>query len=98
MVLMATVTNFENVSHPSKTDLRQFAELFMPLFTASTEEAKREEQQAREELDEEVKKARENLEQAQEELKQELGKISTPEQARQQASERQQQLQQQQEQ
>ncbi|MCZ7452777.1 MULTISPECIES: DUF2336 domain-containing protein [Rhizobium/Agrobacterium group] len=39
---MATVTNFENVSHPSKTDLRQFAELFMPLFNASTEEAKRE--------------------------------------------------------
>lgn len=42
MVLMATVTNFENVSHPSKTDLRQFAELFMPLFNASTDEAKRE--------------------------------------------------------
>ncbi|CUX10850.1 conserved hypothetical protein [Agrobacterium genomosp. 5 str. CFBP 6626] len=42
VVLMATVTNFENVSHPSKTDLRQFAELFMPLFIASTEEAKRE--------------------------------------------------------
>lgn len=42
MVLMATVTNFESVSHPSKTDLRQFAELFMPLFNASTEEAKRE--------------------------------------------------------
>ncbi|MFK3778220.1 DUF2336 domain-containing protein [Agrobacterium sp. NPDC089420] len=39
---MATVTNFENVSHPSKTDLRQFAELFMPLFIASTDEAKRE--------------------------------------------------------
>lgn len=39
---MATVTNFESVSHPSKTDLRQFAELFMPLFNASTEEAKRE--------------------------------------------------------
>ncbi|KJF73269.1 hypothetical protein RP75_10460 [Agrobacterium arsenijevicii] len=42
MVLMATVTNFETVPHPSKTDLRQFAELFMPLFNASTEEAKRE--------------------------------------------------------
>lgn len=42
VVLMATVTNFENVSHPSKTDLRQFAELFMPLFNASTDEAKRE--------------------------------------------------------
>lgn len=42
MVLMATVTNFETVSHPSKMDLRQFAELFMPLFNACTEEAKRE--------------------------------------------------------
>lgn len=42
VVLMATVTNFETVSHPSKTDLRQFAELFMPLFNASTDEAKRE--------------------------------------------------------
>ncbi len=42
VVLMATVTNFETVPHPSKTDLRQFAELFMPLFNASTEEAKRE--------------------------------------------------------
>ncbi|HAU75867.1 MAG TPA: hypothetical protein DCW88_10150, partial [Agrobacterium sp.] len=42
MVLMATVTNFENVPLPSKTDLRQFAELFMPLFNASTDEAKRE--------------------------------------------------------
>lgn len=42
VVLMATVTNFENVPLPSKTDLRQFAELFMPLFNASTDEAKRE--------------------------------------------------------
>ncbi len=42
VVLMATVTNFETISHPSKTDLRQFAELFMPLFNASTDEAKRE--------------------------------------------------------
>ncbi|MDS7596509.1 DUF2336 domain-containing protein [Agrobacterium tumefaciens] len=39
---MATVTNFESVSRPSKSDLRQFAELFMPLFNASTDEAKRE--------------------------------------------------------
>ncbi|KQO79666.1 hypothetical protein ASF29_21625 [Rhizobium sp. Leaf262] len=42
MVLMATVSSFEGLSHPSKSELRQFAELFMPLFTASTPEAKRE--------------------------------------------------------
>ncbi len=42
VVLMATVTNFEGVARPSKSDLRQFAELFMPLFNASTDEAKRE--------------------------------------------------------
>lgn len=42
MVLMATVSSFEGLSHPSKSELRQFAELFMPLFSASTAEAKRE--------------------------------------------------------
>ncbi|WP_233136139.1 DUF2336 domain-containing protein [Agrobacterium vaccinii] len=42
VVLMATVSSFEGLSHPSKSELRQFAELFMPLFTASTPEAKRE--------------------------------------------------------
>lgn len=42
MVLMATVSSFDGLSHPSKSELRQFAELFMPLFTASTPEAKRE--------------------------------------------------------
>ncbi len=42
MVLMATVSSFEGLSHPSKSELRQFAELFMPLFAASTPEAKRE--------------------------------------------------------
>ena len=38
---MATVTSFEGVPHPTKSELRQFAELFMPLFSASTPEAKR---------------------------------------------------------
>ncbi|KAA0699939.1 DUF2336 domain-containing protein [Neorhizobium sp. P12A] len=41
VVLMATVTSFESLSHPSKSELRQFAELFTPLFQASSEEAKR---------------------------------------------------------
>jgi uncharacterized protein (DUF2336 family) len=41
VVLMATVTSFEGMSHPSKSELRQFAELFSPLFQASSEEAKR---------------------------------------------------------
>lgn len=38
---MATVTSFEALERPSKSELRQFAELFEPLFTASTEEARR---------------------------------------------------------
>ncbi|WP_425306237.1 DUF2336 domain-containing protein [Ciceribacter thiooxidans] len=38
---MATVTSFENVRHPRKSELRQFAELFAPLFQASSEEARR---------------------------------------------------------
>lgn len=38
---MATVTSFEGMNHPSKSELRQFAELFSPLFQASTDEAKR---------------------------------------------------------
>lgn len=41
VVLMATVTSFEGVRHPTKSELRQFAELFAPLFQASSEEAKR---------------------------------------------------------
>lgn len=41
VVLMATVTSFENVRHPRKSELRQFAELFAPLFQASSEEARR---------------------------------------------------------
>ncbi|MBV2183126.1 MAG: DUF2336 domain-containing protein [Rhizobium sp.] len=38
---MATVTSFEALAYPSKSELRQFAELFTPLFHASTEEARR---------------------------------------------------------
>lgn len=41
IVLMATVSSFESVENPTKSELRQFAELFMPLFQASTNEAKR---------------------------------------------------------
>ncbi|MCY1664204.1 DUF2336 domain-containing protein [Rhizobium sp. SL86] len=38
---MATVTSFEELDHPGKSELRQFAELFAPLFEASSEEARR---------------------------------------------------------
>lgn len=38
---MATVTSFEALPHPSKSELRQFAELFAPLFAASSDEARR---------------------------------------------------------
>lgn len=38
---MATVSSFEGLEHPTKSELRQFAELFSPLFQASTDEAKR---------------------------------------------------------
>ena len=38
---MATVTSFEALPHPSRSELRQFAELFGPLFVASSEEARR---------------------------------------------------------
>lgn len=38
---MATVSSFEGLTRPNKSELRQFAELFMPLFQASSEEAKR---------------------------------------------------------
>jgi uncharacterized protein (DUF2336 family) len=41
VVLMATVTSFESLPHPSRSELRQFAELFAPLFDASSEEARR---------------------------------------------------------
>lgn len=38
---MATVTSFESLRHPMKSELRQFAELFTPLFQASSDEARR---------------------------------------------------------
>lgn len=41
VVLMATVSSFESLVHPSRSELRQFAELFSPLFMASSDEARR---------------------------------------------------------
>lgn len=41
VVLMATVTSFEELSHPTRSELRQFAELFMPIFSASSDDARR---------------------------------------------------------
>ncbi|WP_210341649.1 DUF2336 domain-containing protein [Rhizobium setariae] len=41
VVLMATVSSFENMVHPSRHELRQFAELFEPVFRASSMEARR---------------------------------------------------------
>ncbi|KQY28373.1 hypothetical protein ASD32_24695 [Rhizobium sp. Root483D2] len=41
VVLMATVTGFEGLRHPRRTDLKQFSELFDPLFSASSDEARR---------------------------------------------------------
>lgn len=38
---MATVSSFDAVRVPSRSELRQFAELFLPLFQASSDEAKR---------------------------------------------------------
>ncbi|MDQ0319584.1 uncharacterized protein (DUF2336 family) [Pararhizobium capsulatum DSM 1112] len=38
---MATVTSFESLRHPRKSDLHQFAELFHPLFETSSDEARR---------------------------------------------------------
>ena len=38
---MATVSSFESLRFPSKSDLRKFGELFAPLYAASTEEARR---------------------------------------------------------
>jgi uncharacterized protein (DUF2336 family) len=38
---MATVSSFEGLRHPRPTDLRQFCELFEPLFAASSDEARR---------------------------------------------------------
>ncbi|MBD9446999.1 DUF2336 domain-containing protein [Rhizobium sp. RHZ02] len=41
VVLMATVSSFEGLQPPTRSELRQFAELFTPLFQASSLEAKR---------------------------------------------------------
>jgi uncharacterized protein (DUF2336 family) len=41
IVLMATVSSFESLRLPSRSDLRQFGELFAPLYEASSEEARR---------------------------------------------------------
>jgi uncharacterized protein (DUF2336 family) len=38
---MATVSSFEGLQPPTRSELRQFAELFTPLFVASSDEAKR---------------------------------------------------------
>ena len=38
---MATVSSFESLRFPSKSDLAQFGELFEQLYAASTEEARR---------------------------------------------------------
>lgn len=41
VVLMATVTSFEALSTPTRIELKQFAELFRPLFEQSSPEARR---------------------------------------------------------
>lgn len=41
VVLMATVTSFETLRQPTKSDLRQFAELFRPLYENSSEDARK---------------------------------------------------------
>lgn len=41
VVLMAAVTSFEELSHPGRRDLRQFAELFAPLFSQASRAARR---------------------------------------------------------
>lgn len=40
-VLMATVSSFEGLRQPRSSDLKQFCELFEPLFAASSDEARR---------------------------------------------------------
>ncbi|WP_280778384.1 DUF2336 domain-containing protein [Rhizobium sp. SG_E_25_P2] len=41
VVLMATVSSFEAMTHPGRNDVRQFSELFEPVFRASSHEAQR---------------------------------------------------------
>ena len=38
---MATVSSFESLAHPSRSDQRQFHELFVPTYLASSDEARR---------------------------------------------------------
>ena len=41
IVLMATVSGFESLARPSRSNLKQFHELFVPLYLASSDEARR---------------------------------------------------------
>jgi uncharacterized protein (DUF2336 family) len=41
VVLMATVSSYESMTHPGRHELKQFAELFEPVFKASSVEARR---------------------------------------------------------
>jgi uncharacterized protein (DUF2336 family) len=41
VVLMATVSSFEAMPHPGRNDVRQFSELFEPVFRASSQDAQR---------------------------------------------------------
>lgn len=41
VVLMATVSSYEGLPHPGRNDVRQFSELFEPVFRASSVEAQR---------------------------------------------------------
>lgn len=41
IVLMATVSSFESLTHPSRSDQKQFHELFVPTYLASSDEARR---------------------------------------------------------
>lgn len=41
IVLMATVSSFESLTHPSRSDQKQFHELFVPTYLASSIEARR---------------------------------------------------------
>ncbi len=42
VVLMATISSYESLPHPSRMDMKQFAELMEPLFRASSDDARRE--------------------------------------------------------
>jgi uncharacterized protein (DUF2336 family) len=42
VVLMATISSYESLKNPSRTDLKQFSELLEPLFRASSDDARRE--------------------------------------------------------